>query len=91
MSDSGAALGGLILLAFLLAMYFLPAGVAALRHHRQAIAIFMLNIFLGWTVLGWVAALVWACTNPAPPATVIHQVIQPGAAPPASSSPSSQA
>jgi hypothetical protein len=21
----------------------------------------MLNLFLGWTLLGWIAALVWAC------------------------------
>jgi hypothetical protein len=76
------AVGGLLILGILLGMYFLPSGVAAMRSHRQAIAIFMLNIFLGWTVIGWVGALVWACTNPAPPPTVIHQVIQPGATPP---------
>lgn len=75
-------MGGLLLLVILLAMYFAPSAVAAARSHRQAVAIFMLNIFLGWTVIGWVAALVWACTNPSPPATVIHQVIQPGASPP---------
>ena len=27
-------------------------------------AIFVLNLLLGWTLFGWVAALVWACMNP---------------------------
>jgi hypothetical protein len=27
------------------------------------VAIFFLNLFLGWTFLGWVAAFVWACTS----------------------------
>ena len=27
-------------------------------------AIAVLNLFLGWTVMGWVAALVWAYTLP---------------------------
>jgi hypothetical protein len=84
-------MGGLLLLAFLLGLYFLPSMVAAMRSHRQSTAICMLNLFLGWTVLGWVGALVWACTNPAPPPTVIHQVIQSGAAPPATSTTTPQA
>jgi hypothetical protein len=44
------------------ALYFIPAIVAGIRHHRNEMAIFMLNLFLGWTLVGWVAALVWACT-----------------------------
>jgi hypothetical protein len=26
------------------------------------LAIGVLNFFLGWTLLGWIGALVWACT-----------------------------
>ena len=29
---------------------------------RLRLAIFVLNLFLGWTLLGWVGALVWAAT-----------------------------
>jgi hypothetical protein len=47
-----------------LIVYFVPAIIAADRRHRQATAIFFLDLFLGWSLLGWVAALVWACTNP---------------------------
>ena len=42
------------------AFYFLPAFVAYGRGHHQKAAIGLLNIFLGWTVLGWIIALVWA-------------------------------
>jgi len=46
--------------AFIAVGYFLPYGVARLRAHGRSRAIFKLNLFLGWTVLGWVAALIWA-------------------------------
>lgn len=46
----------------LLLVYFLPALVASGRHHHNAGAIVVLNLFLGWTFLGWVVALVWAST-----------------------------
>ena len=49
-------------LAVFLAVYLLPAVISWCRHHRNGAAIFMLNIFLGWTFVGWVAALVWSMT-----------------------------
>jgi len=65
LADAGG--GGALLL--LLALYFIPAIVASSRNHHQQTAIFILNLLLGWTVLGWICALVWACTavyKPAP-------------------------
>ena len=44
-------------------IYGLPAIVARHRHHRQFLAILALNILLGWSFLGWVVAMVWACTD----------------------------
>jgi hypothetical protein len=44
----------------LLAIYFIPSIVASVRHHRNKLAITVLNVFGGWTVIGWVVALVWA-------------------------------
>lgn len=41
-------------------VYFLPAIVAKMRNNKDFTAILVLNIFLGWTLLGWVVALVWA-------------------------------
>ena len=51
---------------FLLAvfLYFLPWIIAAIRKHPQRGAIVALNVFAGWTFLGWLAALVWACSTP---------------------------
>lgn len=42
-------------------LYFLPSIVG--RHKANAMAIFAMNLFLGWTFIGWVAALIWACTQ----------------------------
>lgn len=44
-------------------LYFLPSIVARSRMKRNTTAIFMLNLLLGWTVLGWICALVWALTH----------------------------
>lgn len=40
-------------------IYFLPCILAGARH-RNYVPIAVINLFLGWTILGWVAALVWA-------------------------------
>ena len=53
----------LIFFAALLAFYFLPGIIASLRRHRNSTAIWVLNLLLGWTLLGWIIALVWACTE----------------------------
>jgi hypothetical protein len=47
-------------------MYFLPAIIALARNKRDTVAILLLNIFLGWTVIGWIVALVWAAKNDVP-------------------------
>jgi hypothetical protein len=41
--------------------YFLPWAVAATRHKSNTLAIALVNLLLGWTVVGWVVALVMAC------------------------------
>jgi hypothetical protein len=56
------ALEILIVLAVVGSLYMLPTIIAFGRHHHQAAAIPVLNVFLGWTFLGWVGALVWAAT-----------------------------
>ena len=53
----------LILVGFF--FYFIPAFVASVRLHHNAMAISVLNLLLGWTVIGWSVALVWACTQSA--------------------------
>ena len=56
-----------------LAVYFLPTIVALARSHHNAVAILLLNLFLGWTGIGWVLALIWAlAANPNPHVIVIE-------------------
>jgi hypothetical protein len=47
-------------------MYFLPSLIALARSKRDILAIFLLNLFLGWSVIGWVIALVWAVKQDVP-------------------------
>jgi hypothetical protein len=54
---------GIIAFIISLAVYFLPTIIAAVRKKRNVLAIFLLNLFLGWTFIGWVVALVWAVTK----------------------------
>jgi hypothetical protein len=57
-------------LAIFLLLYFLPAIIG--RHKRDAMGIFLLNLLLGWTAVGWVIALIWACAaEPYPGAHVL--------------------
>ncbi len=50
----------LLLVVLIFAIYFLPTLIALLRQHKNKLAIFLLNLLLGWTVLGWVGSLIWS-------------------------------
>jgi hypothetical protein len=41
-------------------IHFLPTFIAANRHVQNFWWIFLINLFFGFTVIGWVIALVWA-------------------------------
>jgi hypothetical protein len=47
-------------------MYFLPSIIALARSKRDLLSIFLLNLFLGWSIIGWIVALVWAAKNDVP-------------------------
>jgi FtsH-binding integral membrane protein len=47
----------------ILVLYFLPIGIAAMRNHNRQLDIIVVNLWLGWTVIGWLIALVWACDS----------------------------
>ena len=60
-------------LLFLFAMYWLPTLIALIRQTPSALGIAALNFFLGWTVIGWIMALVWAlAANTSPHVIVIE-------------------
>ena len=42
------------------ALYFLPSIEAKINDNPNFMSVFMVNLFLGWTIVGWVVALAWA-------------------------------
>ena len=46
-------------IAFIL--YFLPSYIG--RRHENFMAIFLLNLLMGWTVVCWIGSLIWALTD----------------------------
>jgi Superinfection immunity protein len=52
--------GGFVLIGLAVFFYFIPTFIAMMRDaaHRGSIA--LINLLFGWTVLGWIAALIWA-------------------------------
>ena len=49
--------------ALLLLLYFAPSIVALIREHHNKAPIIVINLFLGWTFLGWVVALAMAVSQ----------------------------
>ena len=60
-SNLAGTSGGMILFMFI--MCFLPFIIAIIRKHNAKLAIFVLNFLLGWTIIGWIIALIWACNS----------------------------
>jgi hypothetical protein len=61
---SSPVMGGVIhSSAFLvvLVLYFLPSIVAVARKITHQGSVVVINVFLGWTFVGWVVALAMAC------------------------------
>lgn len=50
----------LVLALVLIPVYFVPCFIAYKKNHKFKKQIFLLNIFLGFSYVGWVAALIWA-------------------------------
>jgi len=43
-------------------LFFIPSLIALARGHHNTFAIFLTNFLLGWTVIGWIIALIWSTT-----------------------------
>ncbi|HRF12582.1 MAG TPA: superinfection immunity protein [Candidatus Accumulibacter phosphatis] len=56
------ALAGIFLVFCAGFFYFLPWIIAWARDHHQIGAIAIVNIFLGWTFIGWVVSLAWSAS-----------------------------
>jgi hypothetical protein len=51
---------GVLPALFILGLYFVPTIIAHKRDVEDYGKIFFVNVLLGWTVVGWVAALIWS-------------------------------
>lgn len=53
---------GWMLVLFIVGTFInlIPAIVAYRRDHRNKLAILLTTLLLGWTVIGWAVALIWA-------------------------------
>jgi hypothetical protein len=54
---------GSTLVIVVLVLYFLPTLIAMFRRHHNENAIIVCNLLLGWTVVGWIVALIWSFTS----------------------------
>jgi len=60
MDQFAIILSSIIGVIVVLISYFIPTIIALIRKHRDVMAIFVLNLFLGWSLIGWIISLVWA-------------------------------
>lgn len=56
----GNAIAWIVSLALLAALYMLPTFIAYKRQHNVS-GVAIVNVLLGWSIIGWVIALVMAC------------------------------
>lgn len=54
----------------LIILYILPGIIASVRKHGSAMAIWLVDILLGWTVIFWFVALIWSFTSTGN--TIVH-------------------
>lgn len=62
MASETSPVTAFILLIAAFVVYFLPTFIAGKRRHPNGTSIFLLDLFLGWTGIGWLAALIWSAS-----------------------------
>jgi Superinfection immunity protein len=45
-----------------LVLYLLPTIIVLARRKKNVLGPILVNVLLGWTVVGWIVALIWALT-----------------------------
>jgi len=68
----GNLIGFQLILGFMFGIYLAPSIVAVVRGHHRWPWIGFLNFATGWTVAGWIAALVWSVTAIREPAGIMR-------------------
>ena len=80
-SGLGSLGGGLVALLIIVALYFLPTIIANSRKVPNQGSIAVINIFLGWTFIGWIVALAMAFRSVPQAPTAIGSASVAGPAP----------
>lgn len=78
------SLTGLVLL---LVFYFLPTIIAISRRSTMTVWVVLIDVLTGWTVIGWIGALVMAIASSRQQPTVVVNVPAPPAPPSGGPSP----
>lgn len=45
-----------------LALYFLPTIIVLARRKKKVLGPILVNVLAGWTIIGWIIALIWSLT-----------------------------
>ena len=53
-----------IMLMLVVALYMLPTFLAFSREHPRRHDLAVVNIVLGWTLIGWIGVFLWALLTP---------------------------
>jgi hypothetical protein len=64
-------IGFYLVLGSMLGIYIAPLVIAVVRDHHRLPWIGLLNLAAGWTVVGWIGALVWSVTAIRQPAAIM--------------------
>ena len=65
-------IGFYLVLGSMLSIYIAPLVIAVVRDHHRLPWIGLLNLATGWTVAGWIAALVWSVKGIRQPAAIMR-------------------
>jgi hypothetical protein len=68
-------MGTIIAILIAAFLYFLPTIIVWNKKHADGVI--AINLFLGWTFIGWVVALAWACTNEAVNTIIVKTASKP--------------
>lgn len=70
-SNFGAGVLVIVLIVLAIVAYWVPTIIAVLRYKQipNPVGVIVVNIFLGWTFIGWVVALVMAVRSKPQPVT----------------------
>lgn len=63
-TNTAAAFATAVFFPSALCLYFLPSIEARINAQPNFMSIFIVNLLLGWTLIGWVVAISWAYKKP---------------------------